>query len=71
MSVYLLTKAVLAFIYLMSEDFYVMAPDFPGFRQPTALGRDAVVGYCHYCTQGFNRVGKKNYHLAELLFKDI
>ncbi len=30
---------------------------------------DAVVGYCHYCTQGFNLVGQKNYHLAELLFK--
>ena len=29
---------------------------------------EAIVGYCHYCTQGFNLVGQKNYHLAELLF---
>ena len=29
---------------------------------------EAVVAYCHYCTQGFNLVGQKNYHLAELLF---
>ena len=30
---------------------------------------EAVVSYCHYCAQGFNLVGQKNYHLAELLFK--
>lgn len=32
---------------------------------------DAVVAYCHYCTQGFNLVGQKNFHLAELLFRDL
>lgn len=29
---------------------------------------EAVVAYCHYCTQGFNLVEQKNYHIAELLF---
>lgn len=29
---------------------------------------DAVVAYCHYCTQGFRLVGQKHFHLAELLF---
>ena len=32
---------------------------------------DTVVAYCHYCTQGFNLVGQKNYHLAELMFADV
>lgn len=32
---------------------------------------DAVVAYCHYCTQGFNLAEQKNYHLAELLFAKI
>lgn len=32
---------------------------------------DAVVTYCHYCSQGFNLIGQKNYHLADLLFKNI
>lgn len=32
---------------------------------------EAVVAYCHYCTQGFQLVGQPNYHLCELLFKNI
>lgn len=32
---------------------------------------EAVVAYCHYCTQGFNLAGQKNYHLAELMFAAI
>lgn len=31
---------------------------------------EAVVAYCHYCTQGFGLVGQKHFHLAELLFAD-
>ena len=32
---------------------------------------DAVIAYCHYCTQGFNLIGQRNFHLCELLFKNI
>ena len=32
---------------------------------------DAIVSYCHYCTKGFNLVGQKNYHFADLLFRDL
>ena len=32
---------------------------------------EAVVAYCHYCTQGFALVGQKHFHLCELLFRDI
>lgn len=32
---------------------------------------DAVVAYCHYCTQGFQLAGKRHYHLCELLFRNI
>ena len=32
---------------------------------------DAVVAYCHYCTQGFNLVGQENYHIGELLFRNV
>lgn len=32
---------------------------------------ESVVAYCHYCTEGFRLAGQKNFHLAELLFRNI
>lgn len=32
---------------------------------------EAVVAYCHYCTQGFKLAGQPHFHLCELLFKHI